>query len=100
MWLVDFFKNIGGFGSELSALNLAVLAALGFFLRREYRRVKKKVDPLADKDVEELVIQHDEMYADFRYRKRRNASGRQSFTDREMISGMVSEILKERESRQ
>ncbi len=96
MWLLDLLGSFSGIGTELGAFNLVVIAALGYLLRREYRRIKARVDPIYDRNVEEIVQEHDEMYEEFKYRERRDASAEHSFEDKELIAGMVEAILKEK----
>jgi hypothetical protein len=80
MWIAELLRNVSGIGTELGAFNLLVLVALAFFLRR-------RVQILKDKEK-----QHDQMFED--YRQRRKSSGAHTFSDRELMAGMVSEILK------
>lgn len=111
MWLAELFKNLGGFGSELSSFNLLVLGLLGWFAKRRLAGLKKKEARL-DELYKEFEIQgsdsvkteraerreqHKEMHEDFIHRMKQKASGAHRFEDREMLVGMVDAILKERE---
>ena len=98
MWILDLLQNFSGIGTELGAVNLIILAALGFLIRREYRRFTGKVAPIGSRDVGELIKEHDEMYDDYKYRKRRNStSPKHAMPDKELLAGMVAEILKKGE---
>lgn len=97
MWLLEVFKNIGGIGTELGIVNFALIAAVGYLLRREAKRIKAKVDPVYERDVSEILKEHDAMWDEHEYQKRKSASGKQSFSDKEMVAGMVGEILRAKE---
>ncbi len=97
MWLLDLFRNIGGIGTELGIVNLALIVSVGYLLRREAKRIKAKVDPVYERDVSEILKEHDAMWDEHEYQKRKSASGKLSFSDKEMVAGMVGEILRAKE---
>ncbi len=98
--LAKFFGQLSGIGTELGILNLAfvgMLFALVWLVKRELKRIDAKVDPIYDRDISALLVEHDEMYDDFVYRQRREASGSFKIDDRKALAAMIGDILKEGE---
>jgi hypothetical protein len=96
VWLLEALKNIGGWGTELGLLNSLLIVIVGTLVWREVKRWKAKVDSIYDRDVKQIIQEHDAMWDEYVYQKRKDRSGKHELHDRDLLAGMVSEILKER----
>ena len=99
MDLWELFSGIGGIGTELGIVNFLLLSSVGYLLRREWKRIKAKVDPIYDRNVERILKQHDDMWKEHTYRKRRNESGTHHLDDDEVLSSIIGELMTIKEER-
>jgi vacuolar-type H+-ATPase subunit E/Vma4 len=97
MWLLELLSNIGGLGTELGTFNLIVLAILGYLLRDRWKRIKAKIDPIYERDVAEIVREHDEMWEEYYRRKKNNESQEYRVKQEQRLAQAVADILKEKE---
>lgn len=94
MWLWELLSNIGGIGTELGAFNTVVIISLGYLLRDRYKRIKAKVDPVYERNVEEIVEQHDKLWKEYEYKTRASKSGKQAVTENEVKAFVAQEIAR------
>lgn len=93
MWLVELFN---GFGTELGVFNLVVYIILGFILKHVWNR---SIKPVWDKDVGQIVKEHEEMWGEFERKKRNEESQSRKLTEKERLGLLLGELLDEREEK-
>ena len=49
MWLLEILQSIGGIGTELGVFNFVLVVVAGYLVRREYMRIRRRVDPVHDR---------------------------------------------------
>ena len=75
--MLDWLKNLHGIGTELGIANsaiIALMATIGWLASRELARIKRKYEAIENRDLRTLIAEHDELYDEYEYKKRREES--------------------------